>query len=289
MTGNPKWGRDAGYVPEDEQQTRSSNGSGFGPLRNQLLASLNPAARNRVVSRMEAIDLPVKQVLYTGGKSLEHVYFPLTGVVSLILAADGVEGGEGGVEIGTVGNEGFVGLPLLLATDAMPTTAFSQVPGSALRMSADDFRDELDRNDELRTLLLRYTQALFNQVAQAAFCNRAHTIEQRCARWLLMTHDRVGRDEFPLTHEFLSQMLGVRRAGVTVAAGMLQRAGMIRYARGIIRIEDRPALEAAACTCYAIIRREFERLIGGTSTVAPGMTNAATKPARGTTGGRRGR
>jgi CRP-like cAMP-binding protein len=166
------------------------------------------------------------------------------------------------VELATVGNEGMVGLPVFLGGDTMPLKAFVQIPGDAMRMKADVFKDSVNQGSPLHGLLQRYTQALFNQVAQSTACNRVHSIEERCCRWLLMTRDRVESDGFPLTQEFLSQMLGVRRPSVSVVAAILQKAGLIRYSRGRITILDREGLEAAACECYAIIKQEFDRLLG---------------------------
>lgn len=156
----------------------------------------------------------------------------------------------------------MVGLPLVLNTDRELVRAFVQVPDGAWRISADTLRRALDDVNGLRPLLLRYVQTFLNQVGQGSACNRAHAVQERCARWLLMTHDRVGEDEFPLTQEFLAAMLGVRRAGVTVAAGMLQRAGFIKYVRGDITVVDRKGLESASCACYATIRDTYERLFG---------------------------
>ena len=163
---------------------------------------------------------------------------------------------------GTIGNEGFAGLPAYLQADASETNTFCQVPGSVLRLPIDDLIEAAAQNQELRKMLGRYTQSYLTQVSQSAACNRVHDIEQRCARWLLMTHDRVdGADQFPLKQEFLAFMLGVRRAGVTLAAGRLQESGYIRYRRGVIRIVDRDGLESAACECYRIVRRHFDRLM----------------------------
>jgi CRP-like cAMP-binding protein len=189
--------------------------------------------------------------------SSSHVYFPIGVVISLVTS---MEDGTA-VELATVGREGMVGLPVFLGTGSLPIQAFGQIPGEALRVTAEAFRAEIKRNGPLVQVLNRYMQALFIQVAQVAACNRVHLVEQRRARWLLQTHDRVGADQFLLTQEFLAQMLGVRRAGVSVAAGLLQKAGLIRYARGRITILDRPGQESAACECYRVVRREFDRLL----------------------------
>ncbi len=166
------------------------------------------------------------------------------------------------VEVVTVGNEGIVGLPVFLGTGSMPMEVFIQIDGDAVTLPAHLFRDASSNGGALRPLLDRYTQALLSRIAQSGACNRLHPIDQRCARWLLMSHDRVPGDDFSLTQEFLSQMLGVRRASVTTAATILQRAGYIRYRRGRIRIADREGLESASCECYRVIRSEYERLIG---------------------------
>jgi CRP-like cAMP-binding protein len=164
--------------------------------------------------------------------------------------------------VGLIGREGMVGLPLLYGDDRGSTESVVQTPGTAWRLGADAFHAALDDTPALRALLLRYALAFQVQVTQTAACNARHPVEQRLARWLLMAHDRAESDTFLLTHEFLSQMLGVRRAGVTVAAGVLRRAGLIRYERGTIEVIDRPGLEAAACDCHAAVRREFVRLLG---------------------------
>lgn len=169
------------------------------------------------------------------------------------------------VEVATVGNEGMVGLPVFLEAATIPGKAFAQIPGEAWRMSADTFKEQVSPGTPLHELLQRYTQALFNLISQSTACNRLHTVEERACRWLLMTHDRVGSDSFPLTQEFLAQMLGVRRPTVSTVASILQRAGFISYSRGKITILDREGLESASCECYEIIRAEFERLVGGNS------------------------
>lgn len=192
-------------------------------------------------------------------RRIEYVYFPEDALISVVsVMTDG-----SAVETATIGDEGVVGLPVFLGTDRTPAQAFCQVPGQAYRLESDAFRRELARPGGLRDALSLYTQALFTQVAQSSACNRLHTMRERCARWLLQTHDRVGRDEFPLTQQFLSQMLGVRRATVTEAAGGLQADGLITYEYGRITIRDRRRLEAASCECYEITRREFARLLDG--------------------------
>jgi CRP-like cAMP-binding protein len=165
-------------------------------------------------------------------------------------------------EVGMIGREGMIGLPVLLGADFDDIEAMVQSPGTALRMDAAAFRAELDRAPAFRALLLRYALVHHGQVARTAACNGRHHTDQRLARWLLMAHDRATKDEFPMTHEFLSMMLGVRRAGISVAAGQLHKAGLIRYERGCIEVTDRPGLEAAACECYGIVRRARDALLG---------------------------
>jgi CRP-like cAMP-binding protein len=206
---------------------------------------------------MVAIPLPVREVLYRPNGPIDYVYFPRTGVMSMVIRME--DGGS--VEVGMVGYEGFVGVPAFLGTDRSPTQVFCQVPGSGLRMPVAAFRDEVRREGAFQLAIMRYTQSLLNTVSQSTACNQLHAINLRCARWLLATHDRVGEDEFPLTQEFFAMMLGVRRASVTVAAGVLQKAGLISYHRGHIRIIDRPGLEAASCECYRLMRDELDRLL----------------------------
>lgn len=231
-------------------------GSDF--TRNQLLTALPPADLDRLRPNLERVDLALKQVLHLPGAPIEHVYFPDAGMISLITAADE----NHAVEVGTVGREGFAGTAIVLGADRAPATALVQIPGVAQRLAAGRLRDEMNGTPALRDLVLRYVQALFIQVSQTAVCNRLHTVEERLARWLLMAHDRAETDHLPLTQEFLSIMLGVRRAGVTVAAGTLQNAGLIRYSYGRITVLDRASLEASSCACYGLAKAEFDRLLG---------------------------
>jgi CRP-like cAMP-binding protein len=210
---------------------------------------------------MESVSLEYQQDLYNPNEPIDYVYFLKSGVVSLLTI---MQNGDA-VEVGTVGNEGMVGLPVFLEADSVPGKAFAQIPGDAWRMRADKFKEYISPGTPLHELLQRYTQALFNQISQSAACNRLHSIEERACRWLLMTHDRVGEDLFPLTQEFLAHMLGVRRPTVSTVAAILQKAGFIRYSRGKVMILDRKGLESASCECYEIIKAEFERLVGGNS------------------------
>jgi len=226
------------------------------PGQNRILSSLTRDLQIRLLPRMERMSLSIRQVLYAADDPITHAWFPLAGVVSLVIA---LKSGET-VEVATVGNEGVAGIPLLLGADRGPLKAVCQVAGQALRMRADNFRRSLDEHPEFAEIVRRYAQRMFDQVAQTTACNHVHGVQQRMCRWLLMTHDRVGADEFHLTQEFLAQMLGVRRPSVTVAAGQLQRAGLIRYRRGRIRISDRAGLEAGACECYDSLRGDLDRL-----------------------------
>ena len=227
--------------------------------QNRLLRALSPAMRTQLLPLLEPFPLTVRDVLIAPDVPIRHVYFPLHGVVSLISTlADRTP-----VEVMTIGKEGLVGLPLFLRATRSPFTAFVQVPGEALRMAAVVFERLLDEgNSDLHQRLYRYTHVLFNQIGQLVVCNRLHLIAQRCARWLLLTHDRMGRDDFLLTHDFLAQMLGVRRASVTEVAGRLQQAGLIRYRRGVIQVLDRAGLEAACCECYGVMQQQYDQLLG---------------------------
>ena len=225
--------------------------------RNLLLDALPARDQLRVRSQLERVPLPLGMTIYEADAPITQVFFPCSGMVSMVS-----EMPEGTVEVGTVGREGMVGVAIALQADSMPTRAFVQVEGEAMRMSAGNLRALMTESAALQRILARYALALFDQAAQSAACNRLHTLEERCARWLLMTHDRLRGDVLPLKHTFLAQMLGVHRPAVTVAAGTLQRAGMISYTRGRIRIIDRAALESAACGCYEITRRSYEQLRG---------------------------
>ena len=226
------------------------------PTRNRLLAALPEAVRNRYASLLTPVLLEIKTVLFEPGGAVSSAYFPLNGVISLVTPLE-----DGAiVEVATVGNEGVVGVPMV-AGGSLAVRAISQVGGWVLRMDADSFLDETARTPELRDVVNDYVQALFSQISQAAACNRLHSNEERLSRWLLMSHDRVGEDSFAITHEFLGQMLGSRRATVTLSAGILQAAGLIRYHRGHVTIVDRPGLESVACECYAVIKAELDSVV----------------------------
>ncbi len=228
------------------------------PPANRLLGLLPRRDYARLLPHLQRIPLEYRQPLYDAHKPIRFVYFIETGVGSLV---NTMANGQA-AEVGTIGNEGVVGLPILLGDDKAPTSVYVQVPGVGLRMKATLFKNELKQSDAMRTVMHRYAHAFFNQVAQSAACNQFHSIEQRCSRWMLMTHDRMQSGQFLLTQEFLAMMLGVQRTGVTVAAGALQRAGLIRYTRGNLTIVDRRGLERRSCECYRISKMEFDRLLG---------------------------
>ena len=232
------------------------------PERNALLAALGRAERARIVSLGRVVQLGLKDSLYEVNRPIRYVYFPLSGVLSLVTV---LEDGRG-VEIATVGNEGMVGLPAFLGARSIPGRAFSQVQGESLRIAAATFRKQVGPNSGLHDLLHRYAQALFNQISWSVACLRQHSIEQRCARWLLMTHDRVAGARFPLTQDFLALMLGVRRASVSEVASALQKAGLIKYVRGVMTILDRKRLEERSCECYRVVREAYRRLVGRSGT-----------------------
>lgn len=227
------------------------------PNGNRLLSALAPDDLARLRPHLTTVMLEQKHPAWQPNQPFKEIYFPLDAVVSVLAVA-----GNGVVEVGTIGNEGVVGLPAFLGAETSPGLAFCQVPGRAERMAVQIFLREARREGAFRRVLHLYTQGFMAQVSQSTVCNRLHSAEQRLARWLLSVADRVGREEFPLTHEFMAQMLGVRRATVTDTAGALQRAGLIRYSRGTITIRERGGLERAACECYQIVRNEFDRLLG---------------------------
>jgi CRP-like cAMP-binding protein len=219
---------------------------------NRLLASLPRKSYRGLLPGLDAVTLDFGEVLYEPGARIRDVYFPGKSVVSLLTVVDG----HSALEVGLVGREGMVGIPLALGIDISPVRALVQGAGDAMRMSAGSFRKALDASEPLQRDLLRYTYGLMAQITQTAACNRFHVVEARLARWLLMTRDRVGSAQFRLTHEFLSHMLGVRRVGVTHAASALQRRRLIEYERGNIRIMDNAGLQAAACSCYRLVRQD---------------------------------
>lgn len=225
---------------------------------NRLLARLSAADYALLRPHLKPVPLDYRAVLYAPNQPIEFVYFVESGVGSLV---NTMRNGDAD-EVGTIGNEGIVGLPVVFGDTAAPTGVYIQVPGAGLRMPARLFGELLDRSPTLRRAFLHYAAAFFNQVAQSAACIAFHRIEMRCCRWLLMTRDRMPTDEFLLTQEFLAMMLGVRRTSVNAAMRSLQRKALIRYSRGHLTILDRKRLEAAACECYQVTKDEFDRLLG---------------------------
>lgn len=224
---------------------------------NQLLLQLPPNERSAFDASLEQIPLKAKDILFEPEQPFEYVYFPQDGVISLVTI---LRSGDQ-IEAMTSGKEGFVGLPIFHGIKSSALRGIVQIGGSAKRMPVADFRRCIDGAPEMRRLLHRYSQFVFETVSQSAACNRLHVIEKRCARWLLTSHDRVGRDEFNLTQEFLAEMLAVRRPGVTVAVGILESRGLIGHGRGTIKIVNRPGLENAACECYGSLRKREAMLL----------------------------
>jgi CRP-like cAMP-binding protein len=229
-------------------------------LENAILAGLSPSGSTRLQSRLKPVSLTFGQVLYEPGNTIRHVYFPTNCLISLLTSVDK----RRSLEVGMVGNEGMAGMPFILGMGVSGVRAIVQGGGGALQMAAGAFRVEFERNRALQEALYRYMYALMAQISQTAACNRFHEAEPRLARWLLMTRDRVMSDDFPLTHEFLAHMLGMRREGVTEAASALKRRKLIDYRRGEIQILDLKGLKAASCTCYQIVQTAFAQVQGGT-------------------------
>lgn len=225
---------------------------------NLILNSLPSREYERLTSYLEQVELPLGETLYSPEEPIRYAYFPLRGTVSIVtVLRDG-----GSVEAGIIGNEGMVGLPLILGTEMeLNRRAQVQIAGNGLRLKASLLKAEFNKGERLHDLLLRYLHAFITQISQTAACNRVHKLEERLARWLLSCQDRLNSDEMQLTQEFIAEMLGVRRAGVSVAATQLEERGLIKHKRGYIQIFDRARLEAASCECYAIVRREYQRLI----------------------------
>jgi CRP-like cAMP-binding protein len=228
------------------------------PLENRLLAALPPAEYERVLPQLQEVSFSLGEVVYEFGGHLEYVFFPTTSIVSLLYT---MENGTS-AEMGLTGNDGVVGIALFMGGGTMPNRAVVQSAGGAVRMNVKTLQDEFARGGKFQQLLLRYTQALITQISQTAVCNRLHSVEQQLCRWLLLSHDRVKADELIMTQELIADMLGVRREGVTVAAGRLQDDGVISYVRGHIKILDRPKLETTVCECYRVVKDEFDRLLG---------------------------
>jgi CRP-like cAMP-binding protein len=225
---------------------------------NGLLQALKPAERNALSADLQTVDLTFKESLHEPGDPTPFVYFPNDGVVSLLTV---LENGMA-VELGHVGREGMVDISVFLGLEASESRIVIQVPGTAQRMDSTRFRKHVEALPDLRRIMGAYVLEFFTMVAQTTACNRQHTIQQRFARWVLMTQDRTAREEFPITQEFLAEMLGVTRPKVTSAAGAMKRRGLIHYQRGLMTVENRPRLEAAACECYALVWARFEELEG---------------------------
>jgi CRP-like cAMP-binding protein len=229
------------------------------PLRpaNQLLTALPAAEYQRLLPHLESVPLGTRAILCQPGEAIPHVYFPCSGVLSLLA----MTGNGRGIEVGLVGREGLVGLPIFLGDERSAVRCIVQVPGDALRARAEVFRSEVDNLGPLHELVRRYAGAFLTQVSHWVACNSLHSVKRRCCRWLLMTHDRVGADRFPLTQDFLAWMLGVRRASISDVAQALQQDDLIHYSRGQITVLDRHRLESNACECYHTVRREYDRLL----------------------------
>jgi CRP-like cAMP-binding protein len=227
------------------------------PKQNHLLAALPETDLDRIAAELEFVDLPLGHTLYESGERQPYVYFPTTTIISLIYV---MEDGSS-AEIAVVGNEGLLGISLFMGGETTPSRAIVQSAGIAYRLPSRLLLREFDRAGPLMHLLLHYTQALITQMAQTAVCNRHHTVDQQLCRWLLMSLDRLPTSELTMTQELIANMLGVRREGVTEAAGKLQKAGLIHYSRGRITVLDRPRLEQCVCECYAVVKKEYDRLL----------------------------
>jgi len=227
------------------------------PTENQLLAALPDPEWQRWQPQLERVEMPLGQVLYEAGTTLSHVYFPTTAIVSLLYV---MENGAS-AEIAVVGNEGIVGISLFMGGDSTSSRAVVQSAGLGLRLKAQIMKDDFNRAGPVLHLLLRYTQALITQMAQTAVCNRHHSLDQQLCRWLLLSLDRLQGNELVMTQELIANMLGVRREGVTEGALKLQQAGLIRYARGHISVLDRDGLQKRSCECYAVVKKEYDRLL----------------------------
>ena len=227
------------------------------PNENRLLAKLPREEYERVLPYLEEVTFSLGEVVYEFGGQLDYVFFPTNSIVSLLYT---MENGTS-AEMGLTGNDGVVGIALFMGGGTMPNRAVVQSAGAAVRMKANVLRDEFALGGPFQHLLLRYTQALITQISQTAVCNRLHSVEQQLCRWLLLSHDRIKSDELIMTQELIADMLGVRREGVTVAAGRLQDIGAISYVRGRIKILSRQKLEATSCECYRVVKNEFDRLL----------------------------
>jgi len=248
--------RKSSTVPIDEKSSSAARG-GQTPQQNHLLAALPASDYARLAPHLEPIPLKLGEVLYEPGVQLRYVYFPTTSIVSLLyVMEDGAS-----AEIAIVGNEGILGISLFMGGETTPSRAVVQSAGHGYRLKAQLLKDEFQRFGPMLHLLLRYTQALITQMAQTAVCNRHHSVDQQLCRWLLLSLDRLASNELSMTQELIANMLGVRREGVTEAAGKLQDAGLISYRRVRITVLDRPGLEARSCECYQVVKKELDRLL----------------------------
>ena len=228
------------------------------PERNHILQALPPAERERLYPHLKHVVMPLGTVLYESGAVLRHIYFPVDSIVSLLYVLNN----GASAEIAVVGNEGAVGVSLFMGGETTPSRAVVQSAGSAYRLTGARLKKEFSRHGLMLNVLLRYTQSLITQMAQTAVCNRHHALDQQLCRWLLLSLDRLDSNELRVTQELISNMIGVRREGVTEAAGRLQKLGVIRYSRGKITVLDRARLEALSCECYAVVKAETDRLLG---------------------------
>lgn len=227
------------------------------PQQNHLLAMLPSEARERLIPHLELVDMPLGMVVYESGDTLRHVYFPTDSIVSLLYV---MENGAS-AEISVVGNDGVIGVALFMGGESTTNRAIVQSAGSAYRVLGKRFKEEFNRHGEMLHLMLRYSQALITQMSQTAVCNRHHSIDQQLCRWLLLSLDRLSGNQLAMTQELIANMLGVRREGVTEAAGKLHRLGVIDYCRGLITVLDREKLEHLCCECYEVVKRETDRLL----------------------------
>lgn len=227
------------------------------PSQNHLLAALSPAVQSRLFPHLELAELPLRALMYEAGRPMRHVYFPTDSIISMqYLMENGAS-----TAISVVGNEGLLGITLYMGGESTPSRSLVQSAGHAYRLPRPRVKEEFDRHEELLLLMLRYTQALITQVAQTAVCNRHHTIDQQLCRWLLLSMDRLTGNRLTMTQEFISNMLGVRRSGVTLAAAKLEKLGVISYQRGLIDVLDRARLEGLSCECYAVVKKETDLLL----------------------------
>lgn len=229
----------------------------FTPQQNHILAALNPETQHHLFQSLELVPMPLGKILYESGDTMRHVYFPVDAIVSLLYV---MESGAS-AEIAVVGNDGMIGVALFMGGESTPSRAVVQSAGFAYRLTGQKLKDEFNRHGEVMLLLLRYTQSLITQMSQTAVCNRHHSIDQQLCRWLLLSLDRLKDNHLNMTQELIANMLGVRREGVTDAAGKLQKSGAIEYCRGHITVLDRTMLESLCCECYEVVKKESDRLL----------------------------